>query len=304
MRRTILSGAAVAALACTTSITGFAQTAKPPAFEVASIRLTEPRTPVSQKVTPGRVSLVNQQLWSLVLMAFNVREFQLSAPAWLRQVRVDIQATMPSDAPPERWREMLQTLLRDRFALVTHIESRPVEVNELTVGDNGIKMREVDPVDELAKEFPDALASPAVQDTLDGPVRTMGVLPPGTRVVTARTRHERFFTERGTTVIEASRMTMTELASVLASNLDQPVLDRTGLAGLYQFTVELPRDQTAVRTLLSAGITTTVQGTPLTEPTGVSTFKAVETLGLRLERRRLPFDIIVVDKIEPRPSDN
>jgi uncharacterized protein (TIGR03435 family) len=198
---------------------------------------------------------------------------------------------------------MLQTLLSDRFHLVTHVESRPTDVYELSVGNDGIKMREVEPVDEIAKEFSDAFSSPPVSDTLDGPVRTMGV-PLGTRVVTARTRHERRYTERGTTVIEASRMTMAELASVLASNLDQPVLDRTGLAGLYEFKVELSRDQSAVRRLLSLGITATVQGTPLTEPTGVSTVSAVEGLGLRLEKRRSPFDIIVVDNIERQPTEN
>jgi hypothetical protein len=42
--------------------------------------VAEPRTPVSQTVTPTRVSLVNRQLWSLLLLAFNVLEFQLSAP--------------------------------------------------------------------------------------------------------------------------------------------------------------------------------------------------------------------------------
>jgi uncharacterized protein (TIGR03435 family) len=56
--------------------------------------------------------------------------------------------------------------------------------------------------------------------------------------------------------------------------------------------------------LLAAGITTTVQGIPLTEPTGVSTVKAVEELGLKLEPRRMMVDTIVVDRIERTPTDN
>jgi len=299
VRRTI-----VAALVLTPLIEGLAQSPKPPAFEAASVYLTQPRTPSSQRVTPTRVNLVNQSLWSLLLMAYKLKAYQLSGPDWLRQVRVDVQATIPVAVPPELWPEMLQTLLRDRFDLAAHIESRPVDAYELTVGRDGIKMDEAEALDEVAKEFPDAFPSgDFVSDTLDGPVRTMGV-PLGTRTLTARTRYERRFTERRTTVIEAIRMTMPELAGVLAGSLDEPVLDRTGLTGIYRFTIELPPDASAIRALLNAGITKTVQGTPITDPTGVSVFKAVEGLGLRLEKRRSPFDVVVVDRIERKPREN
>jgi len=73
---------------------------------------------------------------------------------------------------------------------------------------------------------------------------------------------------------------------------------------VYQFKVELPPDASAVRLLLNAGITNTAQGTPLTDPTGVSVFKAVEGLGLKLEERRTPVNVLVVDKIERNPIEN
>ncbi|HET9384753.1 MAG TPA: TIGR03435 family protein [Gemmatimonadales bacterium] len=104
--------------------------------------------------------------------------------------------------------------------------------------------------------------------------------------------------------MDATRMTMAELASLLTSNLDQPVLDKTGLTGFYRFTVELPADASVLRTLRSAGIATTVDGTPIGTPTGISAFKVIEGLGLRLERRREPFDVVVVDKMERRPIGN
>lgn len=285
-----------------------AQSTKRPSFEVASIRLTQPRTTPSQRVTATRLSLLNQQLRSVLLMAFKLTPFQLSAPDWLREVRVDIHATIPVDAEPQQWREMLQTLLVDRFGLFTHVESRPVNLYELSVGQGGITMREVEPVDELGTTFGDAAlpntpVGDVVMDTLDGQVRTM-VVPLGTRTITARTRYERRFTERRTTQINAIRMTMGELATILASNVDEPVLDKTGLTGVYQFTLELPADASAIRVLRNAGITTTVQGTPLDEPTGVSVFKAVEGLGLKLERRRSPYDVVVVDKMQRAPTEN
>jgi uncharacterized protein (TIGR03435 family) len=49
---------------------------------------------------------------------------------------------------------MLRTLLAQRFGLVTHTEPRLVKAYELVVGNEGMKMREVEPVDELTKVFP------------------------------------------------------------------------------------------------------------------------------------------------------
>lgn len=202
---------------------------------------------------------------------------------------------------------MLQALLRERFGMVSHVEPRSMPAYELIVASGGHKLREVEPLDERTKVF---AADPAVQtlsDTLSGPsddqVRLMGITL-GMRTVTARTMYEQRFTARRTTELNAVRMTMAELASLLTSNVDRPVIDRTGLSGLYQFKMELGPDASAIRTLQTAGITTTVQGTPLSEPTGISTFKNIEGLGLKLEERRAPIDVIVVDKIERTPTDN
>jgi uncharacterized protein (TIGR03435 family) len=124
------------------------------------------------------------------------------------------------------------------------------------------------------------------------------------RTVTNRTKYERRFTDRQTTIIDAARMTMTELANILANNLDEPVLEKTGLAGLYRFTVELPADASVLRTLRDAGISKTIDGAPIGTPTGISTFKVVERLGLSLERRPASFDVVVVDRMARKPIEN
>jgi uncharacterized protein (TIGR03435 family) len=77
------------------------------------------------------------------------------------------------------------------------------------------------------------------------------------------------------------------------------VIDNTGLTGLYEFKVELDISQMAL-----AFVKTDVNGRSLDEPTGVSTFKAVEGLGLKLEERRSPVDILVVDRISRTPAEN
>ena len=93
---------------------------------------------------------------------------------------------------------------------------------------------------------------------------------------------------------------MSELVSLLRVNLDRPVLDRTGLTGVYRFQIELDRSQMAARL-----VTADKDGNPISrEPTGVSTFKSIESLGLKLEEHRTPFDVLVVDKIERTPTEN
>jgi uncharacterized protein (TIGR03435 family) len=74
--------------------------------------------------------------------------------------------------------------------------------------------------------------------------------------------------------------------------------------GGYEFRIELPPDAAVIRRMLSTGTSTTVAGTPLTEPTGVSASDALEKVGLQLERRRTPIDVIVIDKLERTPTEN
>jgi beta-lactamase regulating signal transducer with metallopeptidase domain len=94
-RRSVAFGlTAIAVVLTSITIASVDAQREPARFEVASVHLTQPRTPSSQRVTPTRVSLANQSLWSLLVMAFKVHAFQLSGPDWLTQVRVDVQATI------------------------------------------------------------------------------------------------------------------------------------------------------------------------------------------------------------------
>jgi uncharacterized protein (TIGR03435 family) len=76
-------------------------------------------------------------------LAFRAADYQLSAPNWIDEARVNIHATIPAGAARQQVPEMLQRLLAERFGLVTHREARPLEVSALVVGEAGVKMREV-----------------------------------------------------------------------------------------------------------------------------------------------------------------
>jgi uncharacterized protein (TIGR03435 family) len=82
------------------------------------------------------------------------------------------------------------------------------------------------------------------------------------------------------------------------------VVDSTKLTGLYKLRIELPPPAFVPGLLASLGVSTTPDGTPINDPSGVSTVKAVEQLGLKLEPRRIPLDTVVVDEIERVPTEN
>ena len=279
-------------------------------FDVASIRLSEPSaplTPRSMRVTETRVDIVNMSLQPVLRMAFRVKEHQLIAPGWASQVRVHIHATLPVGATRQQVPEMLQRLLSERFGLVTHREPRIMEAYALLADPSGIKMRRVEAVDELEKQFQDSrvtsTATDVLSETVDGPVRTI-TAPGFTRTITNRTTYERRLTERIGQVIDATRMTMSELTPILEATIDQPVLDKTGLTDLYQFRLELPQSQRTVRMLLAEGVTKTSQGFPLVELRPEEWSKIVEPLGLRLERTRAPMEFVIVDDMKRTPTPN
>jgi uncharacterized protein (TIGR03435 family) len=168
--------------------------------------------------------------------------------------RYDIQAKADAGASPEDIRLMLQNLLTDRFQLKIHREMRDLPVFELAAAKNGAKL------EEAADCGPSELKCGLMTTALTG----------GGMVKTAR------------------RVSMARFAEYLAAlpdwaGIGRPVLDRTGLTGLYDFSFEF------------------ATGPNSTAP---SIFTALEQeLGLKLESRREPVEMLVVDHVE-RPSEN
>lgn len=300
-RLQIVGIAACAALALVAAGTLRAQVEQARSFEVASVRLTAPQTRPSRRVTNTRVDLTNISLRALLVRVFQIDQpSRLAAPDWLTGINVDIHATIPEGSTREHVPEMLKTLLTTRFGLRVHSEPRPTDVYELVVGSGGVQMQEVHAVDELDKVFPaDPSRKPPqldqILDSLEGRTRSI-VTDRGQIIITERSMYERIRTDRGTEEIDATRITMTQLATMLSFTVDRPVVDRTRLTGLYRLRIELPPP-----TFMIASIFSTI--TPTNEPNVVSPFKAVEKLGLKLEPRRALLETVVVDKIERAPTD-
>lgn len=130
--------------------------AKKPSFEVASVRLAKPDCSfTTYGGPPGRYTAVCTTLWGLIYNAYKVRSFQdypPGLPAWADKDRFDIEAKANDDNVAtiqklsgkelEQFnREMLQSLLADRFKLRVHYESTLQPVYELVLAKGGTKLK-------------------------------------------------------------------------------------------------------------------------------------------------------------------
>lgn len=147
-----------AALAVTVSL--FSQTsANSPAFEVASVKPTGAQTRMGSGLFTypgGRVVASNCALDYLIQQAFDVQSFQVTGgPGWIHNDRFDIEAKPPESSlsskanpfniklpPNDEQRQMMQTLLADRFQLKYHVETKEGPVYILAKGNKPLKLQD------------------------------------------------------------------------------------------------------------------------------------------------------------------
>lgn len=121
----------------------FCQTAPPPAFEAASVKLnTSGSGSGGSKGSEGQTVFTNVPLRRLIERAYSVKPFQLMCPDWVDNVRFDITAKYPGGTTGEQLNLMLRTLLAERFHLAIHRESKEMQAYALLVAKNGPKLEE------------------------------------------------------------------------------------------------------------------------------------------------------------------
>ncbi|HEY6987643.1 MAG TPA: M56 and DUF3738 domain-containing protein [Bryobacteraceae bacterium] len=257
----------------------------PPKFEVASIKPSDPaeRGVMIQFAPGGRFVAKNVTLKSLVAMAYDVREFQLSGgPAWAGATRYDITAKAESGAPEDdphqiatdeqrekfqlRQRMRIQALLADRFQLKIGHGTKELPIYVLKVAKNGSKLQE------------------SKEET--GGNQFQGIRMSGPGQVAGR------------------KVPMKFLSQVLAGNVGRPVIDETGLTGKYDFKLEWTPDQNQAGAFGGPGPGPDGLRPPPADPNGPSIFTAVEEqLGLKLESQKGPVEMLSIDAVE-KPSEN
>lgn len=205
-------------------------------------------------------------------------------PKWVSTDRYTIEARAAAGNPnKDQMRLMMQSLLADRFQLAARLETREVPVFALTLAKAGMPGPKLIP---HADGPPCGRPGPSPGDGLPG-------FPPDCETLAAINR------PGSTVVLIGSRdVTMDRLANALSIaplGLGRPVVDKTGLEGTFDFTLEwAPESRTA-----------TASDAPAPSvPAGPTAIEALrDQLGLKLVSTKAPLRILIVDKVE-RPSEN
>ena len=308
------------------SVPLFAQTPAPPAaFEVATIKLSEPidrqailsgKAHLGMRVDAGRVDIGFETLSDLICTAYNLKPYQVTGPDWLKSQRFDVVPKMPAGATKEQVPDMLKALLAERFKLAVHHESKEQPVYALIVAKGGSKLKE-SPAD--ASAAPPPADDKKTAATLNVGNNQLRVTPSGgnSMVVSGGENGKQTMTMRdGVMHMEIEKVTMSKFAESLTPLAGRPVVDQTGLKGTYQVALDLSMQdiQSAAR---AAGIAMPGMGAAggapgggspadvASDPSGGATlFNSLQQLGLKLEPRKNQMDGLVVDSIEKLPTEN
>ena len=244
-----------------------AQTEVRPAFEVALVKPARPEGGAVGLFTypGGRIKASQSPLEYLIMEAFDIESFQVSGgPRWLREDRYDIEAKPPSSSksakaeptspktpPNDEQRLMLQTLLADRFQLKYHREIREGPVYLLVRNNKALKLHDAEDKSEYV--WAGGIQGGAIDG--DG--------------------------------IAGINISMPQLAKRLSQYLHRPVLDKTGLAGSFDFKFEYESH------LVDDSRPDVIS----------SIFASIQGIGLKLESAKGPVETIVIYHVE-KPSAN
>jgi len=274
-------------------------------FEVASIKPAAPQA--MRRIQgdwgggpgtpdPSRIRLTDMTLRMLIMRAYDVQSFQVSGPSWMDSQHFDVIAKVPHGAAKEDAKMMLQNLLADRFKLKLHKESRQAPIYELVVAKGGIKL----------KGAAQTAAAPA-----EGP----GGPPPGPPLRDKdgllRTPHGQLGIQGGVNGrmrMQGDAVTMARLTDILGTAMGRPVVDKTGLTGAYDVTLDFSPEGMGPGPkgpAPGAGGGNPAEAPRDSNDSGPTIFTALqEQLGLKLESRKGPVDLLVVGSVEKTPTEN
>ena len=241
--------------------------AQPPAFEVASIKPSDPAGTIGIRRSGNHIATRSTSLLFLITWAYDVQSDRVfGKPGWVDSVRYDVTANAAQDerpAPPRlpgqptELQQMMQTLLAERFKLVIHRETRELPVYALVAAKGGAKV-------QLTKA-PDVMG----QNPFSMPARGRLI---GTQV--------------------SAEM----LAKALSGQVGRTVQDQSGLEGVFDFKLEWEPDASARADGGAASADLRA---------GSSLFTALqEQLGLKLETRKGKVEVLVIDRMESTPTEN
>jgi uncharacterized protein (TIGR03435 family) len=287
------------------------------AFEVASIKPVEsPLAGVGLKSgvarigceggpgtkDPGLFKCSFGNLLVLVMQAYDLQRHQLTAPDWMVGAWFDVAAKVPQDTTPEQFRAMLKNFLAERFKMVVHRETKEMQVYNLVIARGGPRLKSSveKPASSAEDPQPEPPASNA-EPTFDKDGFMVRVTP-------------RLLRKGGVEVgiggkarIHGEGETMLDLSERLSILVHAPVADATGLKGKYDYALVFDLALAGGGRGNPSAVSTT--NTPLSSASDNDSGMSIESglqsqLGLKLDKKKGPVEIVVIDRAERTPTAN
>jgi uncharacterized protein (TIGR03435 family) len=284
----------IPALLIVCSVPVFAQS-----FDVASVKPAAPPAAAPNKAMaftqasqdPGRLTLGNQSLTDLIVRAYRLPRYQVTAPGWMDNARFDIIAKIPAGSTNQQVDMMLQKLLAERFHIAVHRETKEIAAYELVVGKKGSKLKVTDYREGASQPPPPP--RPMRKDANGFPIpdspNVLNSLRTGPHGAIAH--------------MAVKAQPLSVLVNILSRQMHAPVIDRTGLTAKYDFTLEYA-PQAAVLFSGSPASGSSAEAS-LPDESGTPIQTAIQQqLGLKLEAKKSPIEMLVVDKADKVPTEN
>lgn len=256
-------------------------------FEVVSIKPTPREGPDVQglgniRMMPGgRFVGEAVQLRYFIQRAYGLKPFQLlGGPAWINSAHFNIEAKGDGNPQPSEMLRMMQALLKERFQLKVHHETKELPVYALFAAKGRIKLPAPQPGSCAAPDPNVGSMPPAPGQAAPCGQVIVAISPAGAE-------------------LRGSAVPMPELIRVLTNVLGRIVVDKTGFARTFDVHLEFTADEA-------------LGGLPAPPPPAAggdpdihgNIFAAIQDqLGLKLESAKGPVDVVVIDSVE-RPVAN
>jgi bla regulator protein blaR1 len=239
-----------------------------PGFEVASVKPSDPATAMSIRRSGYRMAFTSTSLEFLITWAYDVHTERLyGKPNWLDSVRYDVMANAPQDDKPAPPRQ----------------PGQPTELQKMMQSLLAERFKLV--VHRETRELPMyalMVAKGGAKVRLTEAPAVMGQTP---------------FSMPGRGRLIGTQVSAEMLAKVLSDQLGRSVKDQTGLQGVFDFKLDWEPDPSPAH---MGGVPT-----PVELSAGSSLFTAIqEQLGLKMEARKGPVEVLVIDHIESAPTAN
>ena len=262
-----------------------------PEFEVASLRPSadDARQAVVH-IDGSHVRMTRISVKQFVGVAYRLKPHQVIGPDWLGQEHFDLAATIPDGVPATQVPEMLRALLANRFQMKLHEETKEFSVFAITIAKGGLKAQPSAPL-------PDSSKPRALDVTAGGSAAGASAdLGNGASFSLANNR------------LEVKRLTMQGLAELLTRLCDRPVIDATGVKDPYDLDIELsPEDFTPImiRAAVNNGTVLPAPALRLLDNAVSDPFSnGLQKVGLTLDSRKAPLDVVIVDSASKTPTEN